>query len=158
MRSKTRSRWLRVVGVVMGLIVGGTLAFAQPAWAKKKPTFTCTGMTVNSTNNGTVSGCGGNTGGTGTISNYFIISRIDPINTVTITWANADTTSWTWRSAKGVKKPKGCPSGAQETIRKGTVTADTTGSTAVGATVKVEDCAVSSLGTFTLRTGTTLKL
>ena len=131
---RMRGAVLTPISLVMAAMVAfGT--FAAPAWAKKPPTFTCASLTgildasfIDNNGSGTISGCTGNTGGTGTFASD------SAFTTATITWANSDTTAFTLSSTP-IKH--GCDKG------RGVVTADNTGSTAIGATVKLKYCVSS---------------
>ena len=98
----------------------------------KKPSFTCTGLHGNLfTDSATLSGCGGNTGGSGTLPPSVLAN-----GSGTITWANSTSTSVAI-TVKQLKKEHACPSTAYSEFQvKGAPTADTTGSATAGSKVK----------------------
>ncbi len=88
--------------------------------------------------------CTGNTGASGKSTGPASSSSS------TVKWQNGKTTSFTESYATG----SGCPSGdTADEVVSGSVTADTTGSTAVGAAVSAEICESPAL-TFSLAPGT----
>jgi hypothetical protein len=87
------------------------------------------------TNTAQLTGCTGNTGGSGTFPPSAFAQGHG-----TITWANSQTTSISI-TFKALKKAKGCPSAAySEHKAKGATTADTTGSATAGSKVKGDAC------------------
>lgn len=121
------------------LAVGGVMA--GPAFAGK-PKFTCSTLNGNlDTDSATLSGCGGNTGGSGTFAPTAFES-----GSGTVSWSNGDSTSFSI-TFKQLKKEKGCPSSAYgEYQAKGRTTADTTGSAPAGSKVKGYACVEISTG------------
>jgi hypothetical protein len=104
------------------------------ARAKSHPAIICMGYSGDITPSGTrgsLTGCSGNTGGSGIVFG----------NATTIFWANSTTTSFSFgrRSAQPSKPTSKCPASTLWVFRtqKGHVTADTTGSTRNGAKVKI---------------------
>jgi hypothetical protein len=113
-------------------VAGGSLGGV--AWAKGKPTIKCSSISGNA-GISFISGCGGNTGGSGSTPS---LSFVDPV--ATIIWTNSKVTTFEWTGGEYVKKAKGCPAGQAESSRTGKVVSDTTGSTPVGAKIKVKLC------------------
>lgn len=137
---------------VATLVVGGVMA--GPAFAKAKPKFTCSTLNGNlDTNSATLSGCGGNTGGSGSFQPSAFAS-----GSGTITWANSTSTSFSI-TFKQLKKEKGCPSSAySEYSAKGKTTADTTGSAPTGSKVKGFACVDISTGALVNPAGKTFTI
>lgn len=109
----------------------------------------CTGLTGGAPSHAVVySGCSGNTGG----SSHPVKWLPEKGGTDTITWANKLKTTVHFNRFVVVSANTGCP-GESEVQAKGTVTADTTGSTAVGQKVHYLFC-LSSTGTVALVPGT----
>jgi hypothetical protein len=92
------------------------------------------------------SGCTGNTGGTGKARG----TTSSPA--ATIKWTNTKRTGITQSEGAGTGP---CPSGDSPVGITGSVTSDTTGSTAVGKSVKAQVC-FTPAGTFALVPGTKL--
>jgi len=139
---------LRSVGLLLtSVTITITAVLASPtapAWAAKKPTFICTTLSgtegpaptgAGGITEGSVSGCSGDTGGSGAFVGY---------PDMTITWANSKTTSVSIPNPKVrfSRKQPPCSSGPtiSEYRASGRVTADTTGSTAVRARVNILLC------------------
>jgi len=139
---------LATAGLVAGGVADGT------AWAAKKPHFTCSALDGNiDTNSATLSGCGGNTGGSGTFPPSAFASGAG-----TITWANGTTTSMSI-TFKALKKAKGCPSSAySEYQAKGKTTADTTGTATAGSKVKGRACVDLTTGSLVSPAGGTFQV
>jgi len=140
----------------------GLGVFAGPAWAQKKPTITCTGFSglivLKGDTIGSVSGCSGATGGSGTYSSgpgFSVYST-----RMTIRWANGTSTTVGF-FADVSNSNKGCASGYKMKA-KGRVSADTNGSTAYGAKVAFAFCelptATNEIYTMTMPTGGKFKL
>jgi alpha-tubulin suppressor-like RCC1 family protein len=89
----------------------------------------CTSLSATVGGTGTVSGCGGNTGGSGT----FPSSDTSP---ATVTWENGDTTTVSFSYSES---GTACSMGSTYKVT-GSVTADTTGSIAVGSAIKGAVC------------------
>jgi len=135
-----RTGGLLVASVALATVaVGGVMA--GPAFAKK-PSFTCSTLNGSlDTDTATLSGCGGNTGGSGTFQ-----PTAFETGSGTVSWTNGASTSFSI-SFKQLKKEKGCPSSAySEYSAKGKTTADTTGSAPAGSKVKGYACVDISTG------------
>jgi hypothetical protein len=131
---------LATTSLVMAFMFVGD--FGGSAYAKKSPDIICKRLngtlSANGTQggSGTISGCSGNTGGSGVFSSDFFFTN------VTVTWANSLTTSFTLNNQR-LSKTNRCPTTgpmSSEQQGKGVVTRDDTHSTAVGATVKLKIC------------------
>ena len=115
--------------------VGVTALTAGQAGAKTPKGIKCTSLSGKSnTSTGAVkeslSGCSGKTGGSGKSKSSGSSS------TSTLKWANGKSTTFTASTGAG----SGCASGDFAEAISGNVTADTTGSTAVGAAVTASAC------------------
>lgn len=116
-----------------------TAAFGGAASAAPKPVITCTSYSATffySGDTGSVSGCSGQTGGTGTLT---FVSNQSGATTLTVTWANSDRTAATIPVGGPGRKSQQCPDALRNTV-KGRVSADSTGSTAVGAKLRIRVC------------------
>jgi hypothetical protein len=115
----------------------GATSLRSPAGAETTLKIKCTSVTatVGLGGNLTLSGCSGNTGGSGS----FV-----PLSSIGINWANGKTTGAQVTgtiSADSDFDPHGiCPAGTEEEEVKGTVTSDTTGSAPVGGLAFFELC------------------
>lgn len=129
-----------------GLVVGGISAGSAFA---AKPHFTCSRLSGSlDTDSASLSGCGGNTGGSGTFPPTAFASGKG-----TITWANGKTTGIAI-SFKQLKKEKGCPSTAYSEYKaKGDTTSDSTGSAPAGSKVKGYACLDTDTGALTAPAG-----
>jgi hypothetical protein len=122
----------------------GAFAFSNPAGAGTTLKIKCTSLTGTIAGSSwSLSGCSGNTGGTGTFP---------PTNfNITITWANGKSTSFQYSAISGVDSdpdPHGtCPALRNEIEVKGTVTSDSTGSAPVGGLAYFELCEKMNPGT-----------
>jgi hypothetical protein len=122
-------------------LAGMTALTAGPAGAAKPKGITCTKATgkVNETTFSAkinLADCSGTTGGAGKTTGT------EGATSGTVKWANAKSTTFSTVEGTGTL----CPSGdiADETIN-GNVTADSTGSTGIGAAVSAEICVSSAL-------------
>jgi hypothetical protein len=133
----------------------GAFWLAPPASAAGT-TIKCTAVSGNIRSGIILGGCSGNTGG----GANFVIPGVF-FNGGTITWANGKTTtltmSFTETTEHDPTETLRCPTGSTELESTGTVTADTTGSAAVGGAAKSELCFPKS-GSVTFEPGTVLKL
>jgi hypothetical protein len=144
--------------VLVGLIVGSaslvplagiTALTTGVAGAKTPKGITCTTLSgkvnlTKGTTKETASGCTGKTGGSGTAKGS------NTATSVTTKWANGKSTTFTGSSTAGT----GCPSGDYAEALNGTVSADTTGSTSVGAAVTGTLCYNPSTSKVSLAPGT----
>jgi hypothetical protein len=122
---------------MVATVASGVLA--GPAWAQKR-TITCTGFSgvivVTGETVGSVWGCSGDTGSTGS---YFSGPGFS-VNTtsLTITWANGTSTTATF-ATHVANTNIGCSNGFKLKT-KGRVSADTSGSTRVNSKVSFAFC------------------
>ena len=125
----------------------GMALTAAPAGAKAPKGITCTtgtgsGKVAKLSATIKLSGCSGTTGKSGTTTGK------EGATSGKITWANKKTTSFTEATGNGTN----CPStSADDELITGTVTADTTKSTAPGAAVSGEFCVTVKGSKFTLK-------
>lgn len=145
-RGNKMHRLRPVVLTVASLALASTVAvgaFAGPAWAGKKATFTCTHIGGNSTTV-TISGCGGNTGGSSVPLSVGTLATGGKLG-----WVNGQSTTVTL-TPTAKKKEHGCPATTSSEFKiKGKVTADTTGSAPAGSKLKGTVC-LNAGGTFSL--------
>jgi len=151
---------LTATSVVMVVTVGSGV-LAGPAWAQKK-SITCTGFSglivLKGETVGSLSGCSGATGGSGTYSSgpYFSVYS----TRMTIRWANGTSTTVGFL-ADVSNNNTGCSSGFKLKA-KGRVSADSNGSTASGAKVSFKFCEVPTftkgIYTMAIATGGKFKL
>jgi hypothetical protein len=152
-RSRT-GRALLVPALLVPL-AAATLAFAGAASAsspKLSYPVKCHALTGTVGATGTISGCNGTTGGSGTFPAV-------PSSSATVTWANGKTTTASFNYSQVSSSTQTCPSSDSEYKITGTVSADTTGSIPVGSGLKGYVClngASLSLAP-TTRGATTLK-
>jgi hypothetical protein len=144
-----RSKMIRLAAV--GALAGSAALALTPAGvAGAAGSIKCSSMTGNIAKKVTLSGCTGNTGG----SSKPIASTALATGGV-IKWANGKKTTVTLTAtAKGTA----CPAGSSEYQAKGKVTKDTTGSAAVGGTIKGNACVNGKSGAITLVPGTKLTI
>jgi hypothetical protein len=131
------------------VIAGPVAAVTPKGIVYTKLSITCTKLsgssnTSNGVTNTKLSGCTGNTGGSGkSKSNGTRMApfRSDQPTSVTYKWSNGKTTSFTvsYSAGSGCTQP-----GAMTVVESGSVTADTTKSTSVGAAVTATVCAYPS--------------
>jgi len=157
---RLRSVALTATSVVMVATVGSAV-LAGPAWAQKH-SITCTGFTgmivLQGDTFGSVSGCSGDTGGSGTYMSGpgFSVHA----TRMTVAWENGTSTTVGFFTDVS-NGNKGCTSGFKMKA-KGRVSADTNGSTAYGAKVAFAFCelptATNEIYTMTMPTGGKFKL
>lgn len=157
---RLRSVALTITSVVMVTTVGSGV-LAGPAWAQKR-TITCSGfnglIVLQGDTVGSLWGCSGGTGGTGTYASgpNFSVNATK----MTVTWANGTSTTLGFL-AHIPNGTKGCSSGFKFKA-KGRVSADTNRSTANGAKVAFAFCelptAMNEIYTMTMPTGGKFKL
>jgi hypothetical protein len=128
------------------LVTVGTAGPASAATGIK-----CKTLTGNIATTVTLTGCNGNTG-----KSSKPITSTSLATGGTITWANSKTTTVTLKVKEGDSST--CPAGSTREDAKGTVTADTTGSTSVGHKVKASVCLNNVSGALTLVPGTKASL
>ena len=134
---RTRMTRAIVVGLLVGTAIPGALSPA-PSAAAAGASIKCTGAAATGGIQAPISltGCSGNTGGSG------VLSTLPPNHS--ILWANSKTTTLTTLQVNGetdFTETLSCPAGTVvEVEAKGTVTADTSGSAAVGGVAKFELC------------------
>lgn len=138
------SRLVRLLAIAAVAGSASVATFAGPASAVL-PSIKCAALTGNITTTVKLSKCTGNTGKA---------SKPIPATQLTtggkITWVNGKTTTVTL-SVK--QQGTACPAGSTEYQATGKVTADTTGSAAVGGKAKANAC-VDAAGKVTLAPGT----
>ncbi len=129
-------------------LAGMTALASSPAGAAKPKGITCTALSGKVSSTGTakikVTGCNGNTGGSGKSKGSATASS------GTITWANGKSTTSTESYASG----SGCPGSDVTEVISGNVTADNTKSTSVGAALSATVCYNSSTSKLSLLPGT----
>ena len=134
---RTRMTRAIVVGLLVGTAIPGALSPA-PSAAAAGASIKCTGAAATGGIQAPISltGCSGNTGGSG------VLSTLPPNHS--ILWANSKTTTLTTLQVNGetdFTETLSCPAGDRiENEFAGTVTADTTGSAAVGGVAEFELC------------------
>jgi hypothetical protein len=129
-RSRT-GRALLIPALLLPL-AAATIAFAGSASAsspKVSYPVKCHSLTGTVGATGTISGCNGNTGGSGSFPAV-------PASSATVTWANGKTTKASFNYATVSSSAQTCPSSDSEYKITGTVSADTTGSIPVGSGLK----------------------
>ena len=138
-----KNRIARIVGagaVMILPLAGATALAAGPATASNGATgITCSKVvgTINLTANTEVIKFKNCTGNTGTLHKGKSTGPVTPIPTSgTIKWSNGLHTTFSQSTTAG----SGCPSPDLTEVLSGTVTADQTGSTAVGAAVSATLC------------------
>ncbi len=146
-------RRLRIASLALasiGLVsAASVVTLAGPASAASKHAIKCSGGSGSlSSNTFTLTGCNGNTGGSGTVLVYTLASGSGPIN-----WANGDVTSVNV-SFSQLPKEHGCPSKSDtEYSVTGSVTSDNTGNATPPSTVKGKACLGGSSGDNNTLTG-----
>ena len=144
--------------VAMSAFIGG-LSLGGSASAATQHSIVCTSLSGHTTANGLLlSGCSGDTEGSG------FISPLNPPgnNQATVQWANTDGTLMNIKVCRREgcahidtgHESRHCPANTVEREVVGTVTSDGTGSASVGGKVTAELC-VDSAHNVTLEPGTT---
>jgi hypothetical protein len=131
MFSSRTGRALLVPALLVPL-AAATLAFAgvsSAASPKLSYPVKCSHLTGTVGATGKISGCNGNTGGSGSFPAV-------PSSSATVTWANGKTTKASFNYATVSSSAQTCPSSDSEYKITGTVSADTTGSIPVGSGLK----------------------
>jgi hypothetical protein len=140
------------VGAAALVPLAGMSALASsPAGAAKPKGIACSALSgkVNSAGTAkiTVSGCTGNTGGSGKSKGSATAS------TGTVKWNNGKSTT----SSEAYASGSGCPGSDVTEVVSGNVTADSTGSTTVGAALSGTICYNTATSKLSLLAGTKFK-
>jgi hypothetical protein len=146
--------------IMLGAIVGSaalvplagmTALASSPAGAAKPKGITCSTLSGKVNSSGVakinLSGCTGNTGGSGKSKGSATASS------GTIKWKNGKSTT----SSEAYTSGSGCPGSDVTEVISGNVTADSTGSTAVGAALSGTVCYNTATSKLSLKPGTKFK-